>query len=137
MSHPSVPYQKLCSEWFQQLCFRVLLLWTGTDTKASLIRTTFNWCWLAGSEVQSCWPFSNVDICLCYTFPSFPRMDWEGPLNGLQRQPEFTTKFIDQAGAKWTHWQLRYFPTSVKRYQDQCDSYRRHLIFSWITPLEG
>jgi hypothetical protein len=26
MSHPSVPYQKLCSEWFQQLCFRVLLL---------------------------------------------------------------------------------------------------------------
>jgi hypothetical protein len=32
---------------------RVLLLWTDTMTKASLIRTTFNWGWLTGSEVQS------------------------------------------------------------------------------------
>jgi len=28
-------------------------LWTDTMTKATLIRTTFNWGWLTGSEVQS------------------------------------------------------------------------------------
>jgi hypothetical protein len=32
---------------------RVLLLWTDTMTKASLVKTTFNWGWLTGSEVQS------------------------------------------------------------------------------------
>jgi hypothetical protein len=32
---------------------RVLLLWTDTMTKATLIRTTFNWGWLTASEVQS------------------------------------------------------------------------------------
>jgi hypothetical protein len=32
---------------------RVLLLWTDTMTKATLIRTTLNWNWLTGSEVQS------------------------------------------------------------------------------------
>ena len=31
---------------------RVLLLSTDTMTKATLIRTTFNWGWLTGSEVQ-------------------------------------------------------------------------------------
>jgi hypothetical protein len=31
----------------------VLLMWTDTTTKATLIRTTFNWGWLTGSEVQS------------------------------------------------------------------------------------
>jgi hypothetical protein len=34
-------------------CLSVSLLRTGTVTKASLIRTTFKWGWLAGSEVQS------------------------------------------------------------------------------------
>jgi hypothetical protein len=34
-------------------CLRVLLLWTDTMTKAALIRTTFHWGWLTGSEVQS------------------------------------------------------------------------------------
>jgi hypothetical protein len=32
---------------------RVLLLWTDTMTKATIIRTTFNWGWLTGSKVQS------------------------------------------------------------------------------------
>jgi hypothetical protein len=32
---------------------RVLLLRTDTVTKTTLIRTTFNWGWLTGSEVQS------------------------------------------------------------------------------------
>ena len=32
---------------------RVLLLWTDTMTKASIIKTTFNWGWLIGSEIQS------------------------------------------------------------------------------------
>jgi hypothetical protein len=32
---------------------RLLLLWTDTMTKATLIRTIFNWSWLTGSEVQS------------------------------------------------------------------------------------
>jgi hypothetical protein len=31
----------------------VLLLGTDTMTKATLIRTTFNWGWLTGSEIQS------------------------------------------------------------------------------------
>jgi hypothetical protein len=31
---------------------RVLLLWTDTTTKATLIRTTVSWGWLTGSEVQ-------------------------------------------------------------------------------------
>lgn len=34
-------------------CLRVLLLWTDTMTKATLIRSTFNWGWLRGPEVQS------------------------------------------------------------------------------------
>jgi hypothetical protein len=34
-------------------CLRVLLLCTDTMTKATLIRTTFNWNWLTGSEIQS------------------------------------------------------------------------------------
>jgi hypothetical protein len=34
-------------------CLRVLLLWTDTLTKATLIRTTFNWGWLTVAEVQS------------------------------------------------------------------------------------
>jgi hypothetical protein len=38
-----------CYDW----CLRVLLLWTDTMTKATLISTTFNWGWLTGSEVQS------------------------------------------------------------------------------------
>jgi hypothetical protein len=33
-------------------CLRYLLL-TDTMAKAALIRTTFNWGWLTGSEVQS------------------------------------------------------------------------------------
>jgi hypothetical protein len=33
-------------------CLRVLLLWADSMTKATLIRTTFNWGWLTGSEVQ-------------------------------------------------------------------------------------
>jgi hypothetical protein len=32
---------------------RGLLLWTDTMTKATLIRTSFNWGLLTGSEVQS------------------------------------------------------------------------------------
>jgi hypothetical protein len=32
---------------------RVSLLLMDTMTKATLIRTTFNWGWLTGSEVQS------------------------------------------------------------------------------------
>jgi hypothetical protein len=32
---------------------RVLLLCTDTMTKGTLIRTTFNWGWLTGSDVQS------------------------------------------------------------------------------------
>jgi hypothetical protein len=32
---------------------RVLLLGTDTMTRASLIKTTFNWGWLTGSELQS------------------------------------------------------------------------------------
>jgi hypothetical protein len=32
---------------------RVFLLWTDIMTKANLIRTTSNWGWLTGSEVQS------------------------------------------------------------------------------------
>jgi hypothetical protein len=32
---------------------RVLLLWEDTMTKATLLRTTFSWVWLIGSEVQS------------------------------------------------------------------------------------
>ena len=32
---------------------RVLLLGTDIMTKATLIRATFNWGWLTGSEVQS------------------------------------------------------------------------------------
>ena len=35
------------------ILFRVLLLWTDTMTKATLLRTAFNWGWLRGSEVQS------------------------------------------------------------------------------------
>ena len=34
-------------------CLRVLLLWTDTMTTATPIRTTFNWGWLTGLEVQS------------------------------------------------------------------------------------
>jgi hypothetical protein len=32
---------------------RVLLLETDTMSKATLLRTSFNWGWLTGSEVQS------------------------------------------------------------------------------------
>jgi hypothetical protein len=44
--------------WEQCACIRsvlvrVLLLWIDTMTKATLTRTTFNWGWLTGSEVQS------------------------------------------------------------------------------------
>ena len=35
------------------MCLRVLLLRTDTMTKATLVKTTFNWGWLTGSEVQS------------------------------------------------------------------------------------
>jgi hypothetical protein len=31
---------------------RVLLLQTDTMTKATLVRTTFNWGWLTGSEIH-------------------------------------------------------------------------------------
>ena len=34
-------------------CLRILLLCTDTMTKAALKKTTFNWGWLTGSEVQS------------------------------------------------------------------------------------
>jgi len=34
-------------------CLRVLLLRTDTMTKAPLIRATFNYGWLTGSEIQS------------------------------------------------------------------------------------
>ena len=44
-SHPS-----LC---FKSVLDRVLQLWTDTMTKARLIKTTLNWGWLTGSEVQS------------------------------------------------------------------------------------
>jgi hypothetical protein len=43
------------SKAFSQLVIvllRVLLLCTDTMTKATLIRTTFNWVWLTGSEFQ-------------------------------------------------------------------------------------
>jgi hypothetical protein len=33
-------------------CLRVLLMKTDTVTKINLRRTTFNWGWLAGSEIQ-------------------------------------------------------------------------------------
>jgi len=33
-------------------CLRVWLLWTDTMTKTTLIKATFNWDWLTGSEVQ-------------------------------------------------------------------------------------
>jgi hypothetical protein len=32
---------------------RILLLWTDNMTKASLIRTIFNWGWLTGSRDQT------------------------------------------------------------------------------------
>jgi hypothetical protein len=38
---------------FTIVLVRVLLLRIDTMTKATLIRTTFNWGWLTGSEVQS------------------------------------------------------------------------------------
>jgi PhoPQ-activated pathogenicity-related protein len=34
-------------------CLRVYLLGTETMTKATFIRTTFNWGWFTGSEAQS------------------------------------------------------------------------------------
>jgi hypothetical protein len=43
-----------CRSYYIGKCLRVLLLWTDTMTKATLIiRTPFNWGWLTGSEVQS------------------------------------------------------------------------------------
>ena len=36
-----------------RMSFRVFLLRTDTMTKATLIRATFNWDWLTGSEIQS------------------------------------------------------------------------------------
>ena len=42
------------SHYTSGLCLvTVLLLWTHTTTMATFIRTTFNWGWLTGSEVQS------------------------------------------------------------------------------------
>jgi hypothetical protein len=38
------------SDYYGKYCLRVLPMLTDTKTK---IRTTFNWGWLAGSEVQS------------------------------------------------------------------------------------
>ena len=38
---------------WNDICLRVLLLWTDTVTEATLIRTTFNWGWLTPTEVQS------------------------------------------------------------------------------------
>ena len=43
-------------DWFSHVytvLIRVSLLWTDTTTKATLKRTTFNWGWLTGSEIQS------------------------------------------------------------------------------------
>jgi hypothetical protein len=40
-------------EGLASVLVRVLLLWTDTMTKATLIRTTLNWGWLTGPEVQS------------------------------------------------------------------------------------
>ena len=42
-----------CSYLNVSVLVRVLLLWTDTMTRATLIRTTFNWGWLTDSEVQS------------------------------------------------------------------------------------
>jgi hypothetical protein len=39
--------------WSLGILVRILLLWEDTVTKSTLIRTTFNWGWLTGSEVQS------------------------------------------------------------------------------------
>jgi hypothetical protein len=46
-------YNKLKDEALLYICLRVLLHWTDTMTKATLIRTTFNWGWLTGSDFQS------------------------------------------------------------------------------------
>jgi hypothetical protein len=45
---------------------RVLLLWTDTMTKASLIKPTFNWGWLTGSEVQlsSRWEYGSIQAVM-------------------------------------------------------------------------
>jgi hypothetical protein len=43
----------LAKETGHRVGLRVLLPGRDTMTKATLIRTTFNWGWLIGSEVQS------------------------------------------------------------------------------------
>ena len=44
---------------------RVLLLWTNTVTKATLIKTTFNWGWLTSSEfspLSFMWEHSSIQV---------------------------------------------------------------------------
>jgi hypothetical protein len=55
MSHQScsLPTNAMISIWSVSYLVKVLLLWTETMTKATFIKTAFNWGWLTGSEVQS------------------------------------------------------------------------------------
>jgi hypothetical protein len=46
-------YSRNISEFFKETYLKVLLLCPDTMTEATLTRTTFNWGWLTGSEVQS------------------------------------------------------------------------------------
>ena len=103
------------SECFQQLCLRVLLLWTGTTTKATLIRTTFNWGWLPGSEVQSiiiiagsmaasrqiwCWRRSP-EFCILTWRQS--REDWHlRQLGGESQRPPPTVTYFLQQGFRYS-----------------------------------
>ena len=42
----------ICNIPYRTVLDRPLLLWTDTMSKATLTKTTFNWGWLTGSEVQ-------------------------------------------------------------------------------------
>ena len=57
-------------------CLRVLLLWTDTMTKATLIRTTFNWGWLPDSKVQSIIIKAKDFFLACWAFNSKLQWDW-------------------------------------------------------------
>jgi len=55
-------FQNICRvQWtiLRVVFFRVLLLCRDTMTKASFIRTTFNWGWLTGLQVQRFCPLSS------------------------------------------------------------------------------
>jgi hypothetical protein len=50
---PSPIFWVLLKGFIVSPCLIVLLLWADTTTKATFKRTTFNWDWFTGSEVQS------------------------------------------------------------------------------------